>query len=266
MENRANELEAFDIVRVQRDQIHGAPYNPRKIKDENAKNLKKVIKELGLLESPTLNKHSKEKGWAGDDIGRLTLVGGHQRIGRMDEILRRPDYLVTVHLVDLTPEEEVRANIVLNNPNLQGEWDQTLLQEIKITYPEMDFHKDFLFDNLDIQHIFAGAQDFDEIDSIFDPTPEQEDIVDMAEQARKIEKLKQEKKKERALRTAGEHNEGDYQAKDDNYVAHLVFENNAEKAEVFKKLRLNNDVNDSYIKASILYDIYDHKIHLRELS
>jgi ParB-like chromosome segregation protein Spo0J len=266
MGNKANELEAYEIVRVRRDQIHGAPYNPRKISSENAKNLKKALKEIGLLEPIIVNKRSQEKGWEDLDIGLLTLVGGHQRLSRMDEILKKPDYELTVSLVDLSPKDEARANVLLNNPALQGEWDETLLQEIKLSYPDLDFQKDLCFDNLDIQHIFAGADNFEDIESIFDPTPEQEDIIDMAEKARRVDKLKEAKKAERSLRSSQAQDDGDYQAKHDNYVLHLVFETNSAKENFCKKALISNDLKDSYIKASILFDIYDHKIKLRKLS
>jgi len=266
MTEKANELEAFVPVRVRRDEIHGAPYNPRKITDTNAKNLRKALKEIGLLEPIVVNKRSGEKGWTGEDVGYLTLVGGHQRLARMDEILKRPDYELTVSMVDLSPKEEARANVLLNNPSLQGEWDDVLLQEIKLQFPDIDFQKDLCFDMLDIQHIFAGSDVFEEAENIFDPSPEQEDVVDMAEQARKVDKLKEAKKAERALRTAGAQDDGDYQGKHDNYVLHLVFETNSAKEEFCRQAGKSNDVKESYIKASILYDIYDHKIKLRELS
>lgn len=41
----------------------------------------------------------------------------------------------------------------MNNPAAQGEWDNELLQEIKLSYPDIDFQKDLAFDMLDMQYI-----------------------------------------------------------------------------------------------------------------
>jgi len=255
--NRANELESFEIVRVQRNQIHGAPYNPRKIKPENAQNLEEVIKELGILESPVLNKRSKEKGWTGGDIGKITLVGFHRRIERMDEILQRDDYIITAHLVDLSPKDEVKANIALNNPKLQGEWDYDRLNELKASFPELDFGKDLFLDDFNIKDVYDDSSL--DVSGIMDPLNDI-DFGDFSESEsdQKPNKPEEEKKRPNDIIQP--------EIKNDNYIAYLVFKDNEEKERDFKKLGLSNAPEDAYINASILYDIYDHKIHLRELS
>ena len=40
----------------------------------------------------------------------------------MDSILKKDNYELTVAVVEMDPEDEVKANIVLNNPAVMGEW------------------------------------------------------------------------------------------------------------------------------------------------
>lgn len=65
------------------------------------------------------------------------LVGGHQRLAIIDALEGTDNYLIEVSVVQLTPAQEVEANISLNNPNLQGDWDLELLAEALKT-PDLD--------------------------------------------------------------------------------------------------------------------------------
>lgn len=43
-------------------------------------------------------------------------------------------------VVDMTPEEELAANITLNNPEIEGEWDDTaadILEQVEGAVPEL---------------------------------------------------------------------------------------------------------------------------------
>lgn len=174
MEN--NKFEVYQIQTVQRSIIHEAPYNPRKISNEARKKLKKGLKTYGLVQPIVVNRKT------------MNVVGGHQKLSIMDEEYKYPtnDYSLQVSMINVDEETEVKINIFLNNPAAQGEWDNELLQEIKLSYPDIDFQKDLAFDMLDMQYIFAGSSLFDdENDSLFDTKPEQEDIVDMVEEAKK---------------------------------------------------------------------------------
>lgn len=250
-EMSVSNFETFTMQTIQRSELNNAPYNPRKINQENKKKLKKGLKEFGLVQPIVVNKRT------------MNICGGHQRILILDEMNKYPnkDYALQVAMIEVDDETEVKINIFLNNPASQGEWDEEKLQEIKLSFPEIDFQKDLGFDMLDIQHIFAGSDAFEDIQNIFDPKPEQIDVVDMATEAKNIDKLKAAKKTERDLRKGDTTQGDDYTARTDNYTLTLVFENNAAKEDFCQRARIEKK--ETHVKATILYDIADGKINLR---
>ena len=177
-----NRLEKFEVKTINRTQIHGAAYNPRKISKEAEKNLRKSLKDFGMLAPITINMKTGN------------VVAGHQRLASMDAILKKPNYDLTVAMVELSPEEEVRANIILNNQNAQGEFDHEKLAELHLDFPEIDFEKDLLFEKFDLDLMFA---DFgDETLSAFE-NEAQEEIKDAVEEMREIDAIKRAKKEHR---------------------------------------------------------------------
>lgn len=103
---------------VGRTQITGAKYNPRVISDDARKKLKLGLEKLGLLMPLVWNRTT----------GRL--VGGHQRLDILDKLANgKTDYTLEVAAVELTPAQEVEANILLNNPEAMGTWDLAKLDE-----------------------------------------------------------------------------------------------------------------------------------------
>jgi hypothetical protein len=64
------------------------------------------------------------------------IVGGHQRYSLLFEGgVEEADMMV----VDLSPEDEIAANLTLNNPEIEGEWDDPaadLLERIEAVDPE----------------------------------------------------------------------------------------------------------------------------------
>lgn len=249
MEN--NKYEKYQIETVARSSIHEAPYNPRKISDEARKKLKKGLEQYGLVQPIVVNRLT------------MNVVGGHQKLAIMDKGNKYPenDYMLQVAMIKVDEETEVKINIFLNNPAAQGEWDNELLQEIKIAYPDIDFQKDLAFDMLDMQYIFAGSDLFDDANNLFDPKEEQDDIVDMVEQTKKADRLKEARQAERDMRKAENRSNDDYQAKYDDYTLTLVFENNAAKQDFCR--RANIKPNEKFIKSAILYDVADGKINMR---
>ena len=249
MEN--NKFEVYKIVTVARSSIHEAPYNPRTITSEAKRKLKKGLKTYGLVAPIIVNRTT------------MNVVGGHQKLSIMDEENGYPkkDYSLQVSMIEVDDETEVKINVFLNNPSAQGEWDNELLQEIKIAYPDIDFEKDLAFDKLDLQYIFAGSDLFEEVSSLFDPTTKQTDVVDMVEEAQKADRLKEARQAERDMRKAENRNDEDYQAKYDDYVLSLVFENNSAKQDFCRRAHINP--NEKFVKSSILYDVADGKINMR---
>lgn len=122
-----------EVAELQRSQIKGAEYNPRTITDENIKTLKRGIKELGFVGGLVVNKHTNENGFADSDY---IIVGGHQRIGCLDQLQKynpdtqENDYLVRVEVISVDEKKERELVVLLNNPNAQGQWDYDALREI----------------------------------------------------------------------------------------------------------------------------------------
>lgn len=105
-------------VRICRNEIRNAPYNPRVISDSAAKKLRKNIKDVGLLGGIVVNKRS------------MNLIAGHQRLAAMDALEKRDDYLLEAVMVDMTDAEEKRQNAFMNNLSAQGDWDAALLRDL----------------------------------------------------------------------------------------------------------------------------------------
>ena len=109
----------FQHERVHRSLLHEAEYNPRFIDPENRKKLKKAVKS-GLVGGICWNKRTGN------------VVGGHQRLSVMDELEKGKDYYLDVDVIDVDLKKEKELNIILNNPNLQGQYDNGLLANLLI--------------------------------------------------------------------------------------------------------------------------------------
>lgn len=108
------------VVRIRRSEINAAKYNPRFIVGPNAKRLGEGLKRFGLVSTLTWNKRSG------------VLVGGHQRLEQIDRDEKYSDgcgrdYLLDVSQVDLDEKEERELNVLLNNRDAQGEFDDDAL-------------------------------------------------------------------------------------------------------------------------------------------
>lgn len=114
-------------MEVKRSQIHFASYNPRKISEEEKRTLKRGIKKFGLVGGIIVNKRTG-----------MTVVSGHQRLSVMDELSKFPDndYILRVDVIDVEEKQEKELNILLNNPNAQGEWNADRLREL---IPDIDY-------------------------------------------------------------------------------------------------------------------------------
>jgi hypothetical protein len=105
-------------VKVLRSQIKFATYNPRKMTEDARKRLGSGIERFGLVDIPTWNKRTGN------------LVGGHQRVKKLDATAGGKDYFLWVVEVDLDDKAERELNILLNNPEAQGEYDLEKLKEL----------------------------------------------------------------------------------------------------------------------------------------
>jgi ParB/RepB/Spo0J family partition protein len=83
-----------------------APYNPRKISEQQLEALARSMKEFGVVDPVISNRDG-------------TVIGGHQRI-RAAERLGLSE--LPVIYVDLPKEKEKALNLALNR--ISGEWDE----------------------------------------------------------------------------------------------------------------------------------------------
>ena len=122
-----NKFFKSESLDVQRSEIHFADYNPRTISDEARKSIKRGIKKYGLLGGLIVNKRTG-----------MRLVSGHQRLSVMDELNKFPDndYTIRVDVIDVDQTQEKELNILLNNPNAQGQWDFDALRKL---IPDIDY-------------------------------------------------------------------------------------------------------------------------------
>jgi hypothetical protein len=117
---------------IPRSQIHGAPYNPRKIGRDAARRLRENIRKRKLHGALTVNERTVENGWPADECG-FYLVSGHQRIAALDTLEKwdpaksETDYTVRVSVGHWTPTEEREQNLHFNSPMAQGETDEVML-------------------------------------------------------------------------------------------------------------------------------------------
>ena len=111
-------LQNFKIERVHRDQLKSAPYNPRVISDGAKARLKMGLKRHGSVEPVVWNKRTGN------------IVGGHQRITALDSLAGTSNYLLDVSVIDVDESREKELNVLLNNPDAQGDWDLDKLADI----------------------------------------------------------------------------------------------------------------------------------------
>lgn len=108
--------------------------NPRTIDERKQKGLSASLSRFGYVDLIVWNERTGN------------IVGGHQRYALLlEQGVEEADMVV----VDLPPEEELAANLTLNNPEIEGEWDDPineLLEHMEEVDPQ--FFADANFDDL----------------------------------------------------------------------------------------------------------------------
>jgi hypothetical protein len=171
---KLTEYQTFEIERIKRSQIKKAKYNPRFIEKDAEKRLKKSLNKkkggFGLLETLVWN---KETG---------NLVAGHQRLTQLDILEKYPknDYMLDVASVSLSERDEIKANVQLNNPSLQGEFDLEELAELSLNN-DISFES-MGFSDVDIEIMFSGDSRFNEL------FEDSEEVTDTKEKLKDIKK------------------------------------------------------------------------------
>ncbi|GAD20947.1 predicted transcriptional regulator [Acidovorax sp. MR-S7] len=136
---------------VWRSTIKEHPLNPRTISESARKKLRASVKEIGVMDTPVLNRVTGH------------LVGGHQRLHTIDFLEKyqqaddgtvKNDYQIEASIVEMTPEQEAKALVRLNNQNLQGAWDGELLAELG----KLASFEDMGFERMDLAFIMEGVE------------------------------------------------------------------------------------------------------------
>lgn len=96
--------EERDIASIKPD-----PNNPRTITDKAMRSLTYSVKRFGLVQPIVINKTTGH------------VVGGHQRL---QALLKLGHKRTMVAVGEWTPAEERALNVTLNNPAVQGDFDQ----------------------------------------------------------------------------------------------------------------------------------------------
>lgn len=111
-------FQSFTIQRLTRDQLTGAPYNPRRISEVAKKRLKQNLEQVGLVEALVWNRRTGH------------LVSGHRRLSLLDALEGSHNYALDVAVVDLDLKTEKAQNVFLNNPHAQGTFDPDAMVEL----------------------------------------------------------------------------------------------------------------------------------------
>lgn len=134
-----NKLVTHDRQVLKRSQIFFHPENPRHIDRPALNKLKEGIKRYGLVGGITVNQRTENNGFGGDDLGRLYIIGGHQRVRVMDELLEYDtateanDYEIAADVIQVSYARELELIVLLNNWAIQGNWDIGKLEELLST-------------------------------------------------------------------------------------------------------------------------------------
>lgn len=128
--------------------LNAAPYNPRKMPDEQMARLMRGIEAFGLVDPIIVNQATGN------------IVGGHQRVEAAKRL--KLAEVPVVH-VSLDREQEKALNLALNK--ISGEWDLDLLRGILGDLNDGGFDLDLTgFSAGEIDELLAGDTEDDERD------------------------------------------------------------------------------------------------------
>lgn len=110
--------QTFEAVTLARSEILNVPYNPRRISAAQKEKLRAGVERFGYVGGMVWNRRNKH------------LVGGAQRLAVLDDLHGGEPYSVTVGAVNLDERDEKKLNVLLNNPNAQGSYDEAKLKDL----------------------------------------------------------------------------------------------------------------------------------------
>jgi DNA modification methylase len=127
-------------------QLVGHPKNPRKMSEEQMRNLQESINRFNLVEIPAIDTDN-------------TILAGHQRLKAM-QLAGRGDEEIDVRVPNRALTETEREEYLLRSNQNTGSWDDELLKAM-----DMDLLLDVGFGDEELQALF---DDVDVIDDDFD--------------------------------------------------------------------------------------------------
>jgi len=126
-------IKNWKVKKVKLANIKPFPGNPRTISKKAQEGLRKSIERFGYVEPIVWNERTGH------------ILGGHQRYAILIE---KGVEEATMVVVDLSPEEEAAVNITLNNPKIEGEFDDTVLDLLKSLEGDTEAFSDLRLDAL----------------------------------------------------------------------------------------------------------------------
>lgn len=200
-----SKFQTFETEIINREQLKGAPYNPRIIDKGAKQRLKDGLRKHGLVQPIVWNRRTGN------------VVGGHQRLEQLDALEKRGDYELTVSVIDVSEREEAEINVQLNNPSMQGDWNFDALAdmagEFDLTFDDMGFSE------TDIDLMFDGDDRFSEL---FD-APEVEQVKGKLDEIKESREAGQIALKER---------------NSINWYSVIVFASEEERREFYKRIHI----------------------------
>lgn len=145
----SKKMKTWTVETVKLSDVKPFDKNPRQIRDSAFAALTKSIERFGYVDLIVWNKRTGN------------IVGGHQRY----KVLMKDGVKETkMVVVDMSETEELAANITLNNPCIEGDWDDPvaeLLNHLEEVDPE--FFVDGNMDSLrnDLESIMPNSLDED---------------------------------------------------------------------------------------------------------
>jgi ParB-like chromosome segregation protein Spo0J len=200
-----SKYEKWTPLKLRRNLVRNAPYNPRTLSEDAKKKLRKNIEGVGLVQPIIWNATTGN------------CLGGHQRLAILDALEGRDDYELTVARVELDEKTEKEQNIFLNNTAAQGDWDleklAKMLKEDDVNFEQAGF------DMAELYQLFG--------DSPFQQQPEELAAIGERVRAARANYLGLVNRKV---------------ATDDvDFYLVLVFEGNEQRAELSKELGLTDN-------------------------
>lgn len=236
------------IAEVMRSEIHPHPMNPRFITPEGKKELKKSVKDFGVLGGIVVNKSNGN-----------VIVSGHQKVLILDELNKYKDgdpltdYKLRVELAEMDEKEELRALVVFNNRRIGGEWDLDKLPDVLKELGEDKTNvgltnEDLTLMGIDLNFRTDGEDSIaSELDDMMSPVNEAH-AADVQKRKEEREAIKQAQKEANAMQEAAD-TEEEWQKKVDR-----IKEAKAKTKEQAYERALQNE---AYIMLS--FDNFDNK-------